>query len=84
MSSSIERFTVPLHLTVIHEHAFDSCTQLRIFDISENSELQEIGLRVFEKTSITSIRITPHLTIINHHAFANCETLQIIEFDANS
>ena len=82
--STIERFTLPSHLTLINAYAFNACIQLRVFEINEDSKLQKINDWAFMNTSIKSFFIPRYLDTIGKNAFSNCNNLQIIEVDEYS
>lgn len=54
-SSSIERITIPPHLTKISEYTFYSCRNFREIEIPNNSELYTIGSGAFSHSLIKSL-----------------------------
>ena len=82
--STIESFTIPPHLTIIKECAFNECRQLRKIEIPSNSGLQTIEKYAFTFTLIENFTIPPHLTEISECMFCNCQQLRTIEIPSNS
>lgn len=78
--SSIEKFTVPLHLTKIYRSVFDSCSQLKLFDVSPNCELEKIDRDAFSSSGIKSLYLPPNIALLN---FSDVSLL-IVEFDENA
>lgn len=83
-ASTIERFTIPIHVTKIGDCAFSYCKMLKRVEIPANSELRIIGKSVFSNSSIESFTIPPHLTSIGDFAFSFCKRLQQIEIKENA
>lgn len=77
--SSIEKFTVPPHLTLICEGAFSN-SKICMFEIPENSELKTIEKEAFTNSSIESFTFSPHITQISESLFQYCGNIQSIQF----
>lgn len=76
----LQKVNIPDRTFIINDYAFSECTNLCIVDITQNSELEEIGEGAFYKTPIMSFSFPSHLKYINKNAFESCEKLQIVEF----
>ena len=72
----IEAVTIPSHIKKIEAFAFENCKNLKNVEISENSEIREIGENSFFGAKIERFTIPPHLTEICRFSFYNCEKLK--------
>lgn len=83
--SSIECFTIPIHLKSISDFAFLNCCHLKkIAQLPGNSQLQTIGKYSFTKTCIDKFTAPVHLTKIGEGAFLFCLYLKEFEIPAKS
>ena len=77
-NAKIESITIPTHVTLIDEYAFECCGNLKALKIQENSELQSIGKNAFYSTSIETVSIPQNLISIGEYAFSS--SVKIIDF----
>lgn len=82
--STIERFTIPPHITIISNSTFSYCKHIQNIEIPENSELKIIENYAFAFSSIERFTIPPHLTKICGSAFFYCKNLKEIEVPTTS
>lgn len=84
--SSIERITLPPHLTEIGDYAFSDCKKLKEVNIPSNSELKKIGKQAFVNTAIESLFI-PSKTVELCEGFAlkmpNLNKVYVMEGNEN-
>ncbi|MDE5769906.1 MAG: leucine-rich repeat domain-containing protein, partial [Oscillospiraceae bacterium] len=74
----LEELHIPLSVSKIREHAFESCTKLREIRISE--KIREIPNYTFRDcTSLESVKLPKNLQRIGDHGFYNCQSLRDVE-----
>lgn len=74
--SSLVTFTLPDSVVSIKGSAFYECSNLTYFDISDNSQLTELGSWTFYNCSkLTNFTLPVGLTSVGSSAFSNCEKL---------
>lgn len=84
-NSSIEFFTIPYHLQIIGESAFENCTKLKKIIIPNNhSELKIICKKAFANSSIYNFSIPSSLEFIDEQCFYKCTRLAIVDIPLNS
>ena len=79
----IKKVRLPNFIEYILPYALQDCKQLQNFEISDESNLQEIGGFAFSNSSINCIKIPSKVRVINGYAFC-CSSLQRIEISNES
>ena len=74
---------MPDSLTKIGDYAFNNCTSLDKFNMTENNSLEEIGLAAFSKTKIKTFIISSKMTTLGDAAFMDCGELATISGGVN-
>ena len=83
-SSSLNKISIPSHVTRIGKNAFSRCQFLETIEFSEKTELKSIDENAFSNSSIRKISFQSHLSKIGDYCFYCCNQLEEVEFPENS
>ncbi|KAK8871265.1 hypothetical protein M9Y10_006981 [Tritrichomonas musculus] len=82
--SSIEKFTIPPHLTVLCDSSFANCKQLLAIEIPENSELRTIQKNAFWNSTIESLTIPSSLVDLQEGWCCGASNIKRVDVSANN
>lgn len=83
--SGLESIVIPANVTLVDYDVFAYCTSLRSFETEENSQLNKLGLRLFDyDTALETVKLPASLVTIESQCFRGCTGLTSLTFEEGS